>query len=118
MPEEDRLSAKKRTKSTLMIGAEVSVGWGYDVLVTIVLTPRNWRRVKSGKALSIRGKGYHYEGEFFWDYWQFNGLGEELVVEYGNGGSGYCGPLSGAYIVEGRYQAGVIKWRRPLPPRI
>jgi hypothetical protein len=113
------LSAKKRTKSTLMIGAEVSVGWGYDVLVTIVLTPRNWRRVKSGKALSIRGKGYHYEGEFFWDYWHFNGPDHELVVDYGeDGGTGYNDTLSGAQIVEGRYKAGVIKRRRPLLPRI
>jgi hypothetical protein len=37
------------------------------------LTPRNWTKVRSGKPLHIRGKGYHYEGEFFWDYWSFEG---------------------------------------------
>jgi hypothetical protein len=46
----------------------------------------NWAIVKSGKALRLRGKGYRYEGEFFWDYWSFGGgLDGTLLVEYGRG---------------------------------
>jgi hypothetical protein len=40
---------------------------------SITLTPRNWAMVKSGKELYIRGEGYNYEGEFFWEYWHFKG---------------------------------------------
>lgn len=80
-------------------GAEISVEWGYD-LHTIKLTARNWRRVASGKPLSIRGKGYYYEGEFFWDYWDFGGgLEGRLVVTYGeHGGQGFDGQLKQAMI--------------------
>ena len=45
-------------------GATVSVAWGYE-LHSIALTARNWARVKSGKPLRIRGKGFRYEGDFF-----------------------------------------------------
>ena len=83
------------------LGATVTVDWGYDVEVTITLTPRNWARVKAGKPVGIRGKGYYYEGEFFRDYWNFDGgLEGSLVVTYTGGGEGYSGPLSGATIEE------------------
>jgi hypothetical protein len=83
-------------------GATITVVWGYEPH-SIYLTPRNWRRVKSGKPLTIRGKGYCYEGEFFWDYWLFNKDPRyELVVNYGeDGGCGYNGTLDGARITEG-----------------
>lgn len=91
------------------VGAEITVFWGGDPH-SIVLTPKNWRRVKSGKPLAIRGKGYRYDGEWFWDYWRFNGPTFELVVDYGEDGAcGYNGSLSGAVIVEGRYEAGVVR---------
>ena len=53
------------------VGATISVSWGNDVAVSIRLTPKNWAKIKAGKPLSIRGKGYRYEAEFFWDYWNF-----------------------------------------------
>ena len=81
--------------------ATITVEWGYDQH-SITLTERNWARVKTGKPLSIRGKGYWYEGDFFWDYWHFaGGLGEELRVDYGDdGGCGFRGALSGEYVQE------------------
>jgi hypothetical protein len=82
-------------------GTTVTVEYGHE-LHSIRLTPRNWAKVKSGKPLRLRGKGYHYEGEFFWDYWTFaGGLDGELRVEYGkDGGTGFIGKLSDATIEE------------------
>jgi hypothetical protein len=82
-------------------GATVTVEWG-DEEHTIVLTLRNWRRIQRCQPLTIRGRGYSYEGEFFWDYWNFCGgaLGS-LRVEYGDdGGVGFEGSLSDATIQE------------------
>ena len=75
--------------------ATISVEWGYESH-SITLTPRNWAKVKSGKSLSIRGEGYYYEGEHFWDYWTFGGgLDGSLDVYYGeDGGHGFSGKLS------------------------
>jgi hypothetical protein len=83
-------------------GATISVSWGNDVEVSIRLTPRNWTRIKAGKTLQIRGKGYEYEGEFFWDYWDFSGgLDGSLTVMYGeDGGVGFDGELAEATITE------------------
>jgi len=79
--------------------ATISVQWGYEIH-SITLTPRNWARVKSGKPLSIRGKGYYYEGKHFWDYWDFaGGLEGSLVVSYGDG-VGFDGNLRAARIEE------------------
>jgi hypothetical protein len=82
-------------------GAKITVEWGYG-LHSITLTPKNWARVKSGRQLSIRGKGYRYEGHFFWDRWSFGGgLGGSLEVTYGDdGGVGFTGILSDAMIEE------------------
>lgn len=82
----------------------IAVEWG-DEEHSISLTPRNWARVKSGKELYIRGKGYMYEGEFFWDYWHFSGgLHGDLTVNYGNRGDysavGFTGKLQEASIPE------------------
>lgn len=83
-------------------GATISVSWGNDVVVSIRLIPRNWAKIKAGKPLRIRGKGYQYEGESFLDYWNFSGaLGGDLMVTYGNDGAvGFDGALSGATITE------------------
>jgi hypothetical protein len=79
----------------------IAVNWGHDVHA-ITLTKRNWTRVGSGRSLSIRGKGYVYEGKFFWDYWDFaGGIGGYLVVRYGGDGAvGFDGVLSDAMIQE------------------
>ena len=80
--------------------ATISVSWSYEQH-SITLTARNWRRILSGKSLHIRGKGYSYEGEFFWDYWNFDGnLEGPLTVTYGGGGVGFNGRLIDAVIEE------------------
>jgi hypothetical protein len=81
-------------------GATLTVEWGYE-LHSITLTARNWRRIKAGRPLRIRGKGYYYEGEFFWDYWTFNKASTgSLLVEYGDGGVGFDGDLDDATVEE------------------
>jgi hypothetical protein len=86
----------RRTGLTSRSGVELRVSWEYDVVITLRLTPKNWSRVQRGLPLRIRGKGYCYEGEFFWDYWDFSGSpANELRVEYGEDGAvGFEGPLA------------------------
>jgi hypothetical protein len=81
--------------------ATITVTWGYEPH-SITLSPRDWAKVKAGEELDIDGKGYHYEGEFFWDYWHFGGgLQGELVVNYGNDSAqGFVGKLNDARIDE------------------
>jgi len=81
--------------------ATITVDWGYESH-SITLTARNWSLVKSGKPLEIRGKGYDYEEQFFWDYWYFGGgLEGSLDVSYGDdGGQGFIGKLSDAEVSE------------------
>ena len=77
----------------------MTVNWGYENH-SLQLTPRRWAQVVAGKRVSIRGKGYPYEGESFWDYWLFNGDGKgSLNVGYGNdGGEGRSGALESATV--------------------
>ena len=65
--------------------ARLFCSWGYNVDVELFVSKRNWRRILKGEKLTIRGSGYHYEGEFFRDYWDFaGGLDGELQVRYGS----------------------------------
>ena len=83
--------------------ARISVYWPDD-WKEITLTPRNWKKVLRGGPLKIRGKGYLYEGEFFWDYWYFEGGREGgLSVTYTGGGEGFIGKLSEAEVEEFNY---------------
>jgi hypothetical protein len=89
-------------------GARIAVEWGYDIH-DVILTPRNWSRVKRGGSLRIRWHGYSEEG-FQWEYWSFSGgLDGDLIVDYGNdGGRGFAGKLRDAKIEEKSYEE-VIK---------
>ncbi len=65
--------------------AHLSCSWGYDVNVELFVSKRNWNKVIKGQAVTIRGRGYNYEGDFLWDYWDFSGgLDGELMVRYGS----------------------------------
>jgi hypothetical protein len=81
--------------------ATIALEWGYE-MHSLTLTARNWNRIKAGKPLIIRGKGYDYEGQFFWDHWFFaGGLEGTLRVTYGNGGGeGFNGKLVDAQVSE------------------
>jgi len=87
------------------LAATISVEWSYEEH-SITLTPRNWAAIKAGRAYSQRGAGYHCEGEFFSDFWNFSGgLNGRLEVGYGGrGGQGFIGELSDATIEEHEYQ--------------
>lgn len=77
-----------------------SVDWADSVVqINLILTRRNWRRLAAGNALRIRGKGYCYEGNFFWDYWRFEGgIDGALRVEFGDdGGVGWEGTAKDAW---------------------
>jgi hypothetical protein len=66
-----------------------TVRWGYDVTVDLLVSKRNWLKIIRGDRLTIRGRGYYYEGDFFWDYWDFSGgIDGELIVRYGRAKDG------------------------------
>ena len=94
-------SAPGTVETRWRTGATITVEWGYEPH-SITLTARNWAAVQAGKPHRQRGKGYHYEGQFFWDYWSFEGgLGGALEVGYGNDGAeGFAGRLADAQIQE------------------
>ena len=79
--------------------ATITVEWGNEAH-SMTLKPEDWSKVQAGEPLEVTGGGYHYEGEFFTDYWGFN-LTEKgsLKVRYGDdGGVGYDGDLSDATV--------------------
>lgn len=90
-----------RSHSKTWPSATISKEWGYEIH-SITLTSRNWRIVKSGQGLKIRGKGYWADGDHFWDYWTFNSTPDEsLLVEYGDdGATGFRGQMDAADIEE------------------
>ena len=61
-------------------GAQIAVEWGYDIH-EVVLTSRNWRKVRHRRgSLRIRSPGFSEEG-FQWEYWNFGGgLDGDLVA--------------------------------------
>jgi hypothetical protein len=87
-----------------MNGTTITVRWGRgdEVEASIHLTPRNWAKVKAGKPLRIRGKGYWYEGERYQDYWHFGGgIDGELLVQYDDDSAvGFIGKLRDARIIQ------------------
>jgi hypothetical protein len=81
--------------------ARIIVEWGYDNH-EMVLNSRNWARVKRGGELRIRCRGFSEDGPQ-WEYWNFaGGLDGKLLVEYGDGGTGFVGTLREARIEEAR----------------
>jgi hypothetical protein len=85
--------------------AHLSVSWGYDVDVELHVSKCNWKKIMKGQNVTIRGKGYYYEGEFFWDYWDFSGgIDGELRVRYGSprvgdySGEGFIGTMREAMV--------------------
>lgn len=83
-------------------GATITITYYYEELLELNLTPRNWSKIKSGKPLRIRGKGFRFEGPFYWDCWSFGGgVDGSLYVGYGNdGGYFFDGCLKDAEIIE------------------
>jgi hypothetical protein len=49
----------------------ITVSYGYDIH-SIEFSGRTYERVCSGKALTLKGQGFHWEGRPDQDFWQFN----------------------------------------------
>jgi hypothetical protein len=88
-------------------GAKLIVSWDHEVSVELAVSHMNWAKIVRGDAVTIRGKGYRYEGNFFWDYWDFSGgLDGQLVVRYGSpkdrgySGEGFVGTPREALVEE------------------
>jgi hypothetical protein len=65
-------------------GTTVTVDRGYKSH-SITVAPGDWKSIKAGQTLRVRGDEYAFEGEIFWDIWTFNELSAgSLVVEYGD----------------------------------
>jgi hypothetical protein len=66
------------------------IWWGNgDVCVELPVTKSQWEKIGRGQNVTIRGKGYWYEGEWFEDIWHFSGgLDGELEVCYGQPSEG------------------------------
>lgn len=91
------LEAKsKKNPVGAYIHTDTSYEWGTP---TIRISPANWKKIKAGEHLKIRGQGWRFndyfnevsdEQFFHWDYWDFQGgIGRRLVVtmrskEYGD----------------------------------
>lgn len=66
---------------------DTSYEWGTP---RIKLRPENWKKIKAGVPLKIRGQGWRFndhndevsDDQFFkWDYWEFKGgIGKSLIV--------------------------------------
>lgn len=72
-------------------GAFVSTDHSYEWgLPTIRVSPSNWKKIKSGTPLKLRGQGWRFndyfdevsDDQFFhWDYWDFQGgIDKPLIV--------------------------------------
>ena len=102
--------------------AEVTVEWDNEAH-TLSISARNWAKIKRGRPVRLRGKGYRYEGKFFWDYWSFNTKAKSsLVVTYGDeGGEGFVGSLKDATRIDeefgfqSRKPTGTSTKQKPAP---
>lgn len=82
------------------IGAYIHIGTSYEWgTPTVRISPANWKKIKAGTHLRIRGQGWRFndyfdevsEDQYFkWDYWEFKGgIDKPLTVtmrdkEYGD----------------------------------
>ena len=65
--------------------AHLIASWGYEIDVELYVPEDDWTRILNGEKITIRGDGYAYEGQFYWDYWDFSGgLNGELRIRYGS----------------------------------
>jgi hypothetical protein len=87
-----------------VVRLSVSWGSGDEVGVDLLVSKRNWSKIIRGGTITIRGSGYRYDGEFYWDYWDFSGgIDGELRARYGSPkdgdyGDGFVGTLRDALV--------------------
>ncbi len=76
----------------------ITVDYGYDIH-SIRFSRRTYDRIKAGKPVTIKGQGFHWEGEFDQDEWCFNVDGPKAVTvtTYG-GGTVFDGTLDDIWV--------------------
>ena len=84
--------AKSAAKAGKLKSVTLRVEWGYECHDHTV-PARVWKQIVAGKHISRRGEPYHYEGDRFSCWWEFNGRegAGSLIVSYSGGGDGYVG---------------------------
>jgi hypothetical protein len=80
------------------LGKELTVFWGGGAIsVSLRLSEKDWSRIKLGKRMDRKGRGYRYEGERFQDHWYFNfERPGSLRVTYDGDGDGFVGSIDDA----------------------
>lgn len=68
------------------------VDYGYDVH-SCELPRRAIQLARSGREFTMKGQGFHWDGVFDQDYWQFNRTPGHLYVFTAGGGEIYNGRL-------------------------
>lgn len=73
------------TKTPKPKSVTLTIDWCHEIH-SLTIGPRNWEKIKSGKAWRATGKTFCYQGERMACYWKFNGRGGpgSLIVSYGN----------------------------------
>ena len=72
------------------VGAYIHINTSYEWgTPTIRINPSNWKKIKAGIQLKIRGQGWRFndyfdevsDDQFFkWDYWEFNSSAEHPLI--------------------------------------
>ena len=76
----------------------VTVSTGYDVH-SVVLSQRTIARALRGAPVSVKGQGFHIEGERTQDQWAFNTIEDHsLTVTCANGFDVFAGTIEEASI--------------------
>lgn len=95
---DDDFEAPEFINSTNAPVAIFEVNWGNDINVSLEVSKTHWKLLQKHKNISIRGPGYHSDGEYYFSRWNFeNGIHGFLEVTYGSSrrsdseGVGYIG---------------------------
>jgi len=81
----------------------VTVDYGYDIH-SIKISGRTYRRIQGGKALTIKGQGFHWDATPDQDFWQFN----TAKADDPDAGAIYVYTLGGGEIFIGNFQDGRV----------
>lgn len=85
------------------VAARISVEWD-DEIHTLEISLPQWKKIRLAKEVTIRGPGYHYEGERFRDHWSFEeGVAGKLNVWTDDGGVCFDGTMDDVELEELQY---------------
>jgi hypothetical protein len=83
----------RKSASNKSGSVRVTVDYGYDIH-SIEFSGRTYARILAGKALTINGQGFHWDGIPDQDYWHFNAETAGFIyVNTEGGGDIYSGHI-------------------------